>query len=348
MSYALLILTSCLIGWLLYTIGMILPWLFGPILAAILLKKYTTLNYHWPKWLGDLALYILGTQIGVSFTKEILGDIANDFWSIIFLSVMIIVSAVVISILFKHTTGCTTETALLASIPGALSQMIVMAEENKRANILIVTLTQTSRLLFVIMIVPFISKMTSKDVSQGNIHKAKDMFDLLNFQQIIIIVLMIAAAIFILKYIHFPVPDLLGPTFAIIIWNLTTGLNFSVPYSLISIAQILFGVRIGLQMYDLSNQINRKLFYGIAIQNILLFSAALLLSLLFSAFSTHQFNDIFLSAAPGGMAQIVIVAIETGASVAMISSYHIFRIFIILLVVSPLLSYYLKRRMEQA
>ena len=33
-------------------------------------------------------------------------------------------------------------------------------------------------------------------------------------------------------------------------------------------------------------------------------------------------------AAPGGMSQIVLVAMATGADVAMISSYHIFRIFL--------------------
>jgi uncharacterized membrane protein AbrB (regulator of aidB expression) len=46
---------------------------------------------------------------------------------------------------------------------------------------------------------------------------------------------------------------------------------------------------------------------------------------------------LFLGAAPGGMSQIVLVAIETGADVAMISSYHIFRIFFILFLIAPLI-----------
>lgn len=344
MSYFIIIVTSLLIGWVLNAIGMILPWLFGPILAVVLLRKYTSLDYPWPKWLGNVALYILGAQIGVSFTKEILGDIAGDFLGIVFLSVMIILCAVLISRIFKKITDCTTETALLASIPGALSQMIIMAEENKRANLLIVTLTQTSRLLFVIMIVPFISNVMLNGHTTGNIHKAAGLFEALNVQQILCLIVMIAIAIVILKKIHFPVPDLLGPTFAILAWNLTTGLNFSVPYPMISIAQILFGIRIGLQIYDLSYQINKRLFVGIFVQNVLLISCAIGLSMILNIFTDHQFNDIFLSAAPGGMAQIVIVALETGANVAMISSYHIFRIFLILLVISPLMAWYLRRR----
>lgn len=42
-------------------------------------------------------------------------------------------------------------------IPGALSQMLIMAEEDKRANILVVSLTQTSRIIFVVILVPLIS-----------------------------------------------------------------------------------------------------------------------------------------------------------------------------------------------
>lgn len=346
LSYLLLFIVSFLFGMIFDTIGMILPWLFGPICAALLLKKMTKIEFHWPKWLSDIGLYILGAQIGVSFTKEILQDIANDFLSVLFLSIMIIASAIVISFLFKKIVHCSTETALLSSIPGALNQMIVMAEENKQANILVVTLAQTSRLLFVIMLVPFISSFTSHSHNVYQLDKARDMLHMLQPYQIILIIVLIIVCIYFLKLIHFPVPDMLGPTFAILIWNLTTGLNFTIPIPLISCAQLLFGVRIGLQMYDLSSQINSRLFIGIMIQNILLIICAIGLSLLLTLITKHNFNDMFLSAAPGGMAQIVIVALETDANVAMISSYHIFRIFLILLVVAPLMAWYLNSRLK--
>ena len=63
---------------------------------------------------------------------------------------------------------------------------------------------------------------------------------------------------------------------------------------------------------------------------------------LFTFVSNHSINDLFLGAAPGGMSQIVLVAIETGADVAMISSYHIFRIFFILFLIAPLINQFLK------
>ena len=44
------------------------------------------------------------------------------------------------------------------------------------------------------------------------------------------------------------------------------------------------------------------------------------------------------------MSQIVLVAIATGADVAKISSFHIFRIFFILFLVAPIINYFLKRK----
>lgn len=60
-------------------------------------------------------------------------------------------------ILFKKIAQVNLETAILSVIPVALSQMLVMAEENKKANILVVSLTQTSRVIFVVILVPLIS-----------------------------------------------------------------------------------------------------------------------------------------------------------------------------------------------
>ena len=56
-------------------------------------------------------------------------------------------------------------------------------------------------------------------------------------------------------------------------------------------------------------------------------------------FTNNNINELFLGGAPGGMSQIVLVAMATGANVAMISSFHIFRIFFILFVVAPVIGF---------
>ncbi len=81
-------------------------------------------------------------------------DIKDNWLSIcVFISILLI--AIVMAFIFKKIARINTETAILSVIPGALTQMLVMAEQDKRANLLVVSLTQTSR--SVVVLVPFIS-----------------------------------------------------------------------------------------------------------------------------------------------------------------------------------------------
>src|SRR5699024_1482012 len=85
--------------------------------------------------------------------------------------------------------------------------------------------------------------------------------------------LLIVAGAFILMYllklIKFPVPFMLGPIIAMLIWNITTGHHFSLNIEFMNIAQILFGIRIGIQISSLLYQLNGRMIVSMLIQNIL-------------------------------------------------------------------------------
>lgn len=341
-------LLAILLGYVFQSIHIILPWLFGPIFASLIVIKLFKRQIIWPKWLGNLSLLILGIQMGSTFTLEVLHDIKNEWLQIVLMSVFILLIAIFISIIFKKIANVSFETALLSAIPGALSQMVVMAEENKKADLLIVTLTQTSRIMFVVILVPVISSIFStKHEIDEKVSKAPSILSVLDWQGYLIIALGIAILFLIFVKIKFPVPHLLAPIFILLIWNLSTNEIFSIDYQFIVIAQVLFGIRIGVQIADLINNLTKKTIFAIAFQNISLIIGAFLLVFVFQLFLDDSVNDLFLSAAPGGMAQIIVVAIETGGDVAMISSYHIFRIFFILLIIAPLIKYFLVVRMKK-
>lgn len=82
---------------------------------------------------------------------------SSNWLTIVFVTILLILLALIIAFFFKKIAQVNLETAILSVIPGALSQMLVMAEENKKANILVVSLTQTSRVIFVVILVPLIS-----------------------------------------------------------------------------------------------------------------------------------------------------------------------------------------------
>lgn len=119
--------------------------------------KSIKIKIRWPFWLSQIGLILLGVQIGSTFTQQVIKDISKNWLTIVFVTILLILLALIIAFFFKKIAQVNLETAILSVIPGALSQMLVMAEENKKANILVVSLTQTSRVIFVVILVPLIS-----------------------------------------------------------------------------------------------------------------------------------------------------------------------------------------------
>ncbi|UEX91008.1 AbrB family transcriptional regulator [Staphylococcus ratti] len=325
--------------------NVMLPWMFGPIIASIIVVRCLKLEVQWPRLLSELGLIMLGVQIGCAFTSKVINDIKDDWLSIILVTLLLLGLALIVSIGFRRIAKVNTETALLSVIPGALSQMLVMADENKKADFLIVSLTQTSRIIFVVILVPLISFFFKQD-HNNFIEHAKPLTEALQIQSILILTVGIALVYALMAWIKFPTKMLLAPILVLVIWNLTTGLSFTVDYPIIAIAQMIYMIRVGIQIAHLLDRMKGRIAIAIAFQNICLILGAFVMVLGLKLFNTASINELFLSAAPGGMSQIVLVALETGGDVAMISSYHIFRIFFILFIIAPLIHYYLSYRMK--
>lgn len=342
LRFLLLVAAASVISYGLSAIGMILPWLFGSMIATILYIRIVKRELFFPRWLGDLGVIIMAIEIGSTLTLDALLDMRADLLNIFLMTVLVLLLSLALSRLFIYLTDSTQETAILASVPGALSQMLIMAEEEKRADILLVTLTQMSRIILIVLIVPFVSGIfqPASDVNAEPV--AVDYISTIFTTEMLLIPIAALALIYILNKIKFPASLMLGPIIVLIIWNLTTGIEFSLDLAFINVAQILFGIRIGLQIASLMTQLNKRLIFSILLQNLILIFGTMFIVFVFQLFTTHQFNDLFLSAAPGGLGQIIVIAIETGGNIAMISSYHIFRIFFIIIVVVPIVGYYLK------
>lgn len=336
---------SIIISLLLKSLNILLPFMFGPIIAAILCVKVFKLELKWPFWLSQIGLILLGVQIGTTFTKTVIVDIKDSWYSIIIVTISLLILALGIAFFFKKIAKINTETAILSVIPGALSQMLIMAEENKKANILVVSLTQTSRIIFVVILVPLISYFFRDNqgaTSTTNTTKILPLTESLSWWHVIVLILLIAIVYIIMAKINFPTKQLMAPILVLIVWNLTTNITFTLDNWLLESAQLVYMIRIGIQISKLLSDLKGRIAVAIIFQNIFLVLGAFLMVCVIQFISNDSLNELFLGAAPGGMSQIVLVAMATGADVAMISSYHIFRIFFILFVIAPSIGFFLK------
>lgn len=324
------VLALSLIGGYLFSLLHIpIPWMLGPIVVVML----TQFVYKGPlKWSGkmrDLGVVMVGTVIGVQFNISLFGMMGSILFYMIVLNIILIGGAIGIAYLTGKWAKIPLRAAVLAAIPGGLGQIIVFAEEEKVKEIGIISYFQVIRLLLVVVFVPFIvaGQVMSKPPSDAKLT--------------ISLVLLIALAwgcSHLMKRIQLPVAFFITPIILLIALQLTTPIAMPpVPGIVMVVAQLLIGAHIGLMLKpDMIKLPMRVLLGGI-------FSALALIALTFGSsflmsFALETtFATSFLSTAPGGLDQMVLLADAVKADVSLISMFQTFRLLFIFIIIMPLM-----------
>ncbi|MFD2237093.1 AbrB family transcriptional regulator [Aureimonas populi] len=141
-----------------YALGLPVAWLLGG-LVAVVLAILAGLPARVPDRVRDVAFFFLGIQAGSGVTPEVLDQLV--LWPLSFLVQMAGVAAVVAAtfLFLRHAFGWDRQTALFASIPGALS-FVVAAASQTRADMTRVVIVQSVRLLLLIgFLVPVLAML---------------------------------------------------------------------------------------------------------------------------------------------------------------------------------------------
>lgn len=322
-------------------IGMFLPWLLGPMFALLLVNQFTKLPLYWPKVLRTAGLVMLGVQIGSSFTRDAVLLMAVDLPYMAFMTLSVVALSIGLGLLFKRMVHESLSTSLLGSIPGGLAQMVVIAEDVPSANITVVTMMQTIRIFMVVTIVPFLTIFLNGR-GAGEMEQQLFAFSPMLF----VLALVVGWALYAgMKRIGFPAAELLAPILTLAVVQTVSGdVLIDMPYWLIAIAQVCIGANLGLQMEGIGDKLTLRLGAAIVLNNVLLISFTVFIAFILSEWlPEYLFLDFFLSAAPGGIAEMAITALAVGGDVALITGFQLFRLFFILLVAAPLVSFIVKK-----
>lgn len=324
------VLALSLIGGYLFSLLHIpIPWMLGPIVVVML----TQFVYKGPlKWSGkmrDLGVVMVGTVIGVQFNISLFGMMGSILFYMIVLNIILIGGAIGIAYLTGKWAKIPLRAAVLAAIPGGLGQIIVFAEEEKVKEIGIISYFQVIRLLLVVVFVPFIvaGQVMSKPPSDAKLT--------------ISLVLLIALALgcsHLMKRIQLPVAFFITPIILLIALQLTTPIAMPpVPGIVMVVAQLLIGAHIGLMLKPDMIKLPMRVLLGGVFSALALIALTFGSSFLMSFALDTTFATSFLSTAPGGLDQMVLLADAVKADVSLISMFQTFRLLFIFIIIMPLM-----------
>jgi uncharacterized protein len=308
-----------------YLLGLPLPFLFGP-MTACLLASLAGAQLKGMGTVSTAARTILGVAIGASITPEIVGRIPQMAWSVALVPVYVAMIGLV-GVPFFRRQGYDRATAWYAAMPGGLQDMVVFGKEaggDARALALI----HATRMLIIVTVAPIILTLLYGATLTGALGEpARDLPG-------VELLLMAAAALIGWKggeKIGLFGASILGPMILTAALSLSGFIHSRPPVEAILFAQLFIGLGIGVQ------------YVGVTVRELRSFIASGVVFVALLAVLAAVFTEIvtltglakpvegFLSFAPGGQAEMTVLALASGADLGFVILHHLTRVVMVIM-----------------
>lgn len=329
------LLISCIGGVVFDLLNIPIPWMLGPIIFVMVTQFIYKGELKWPHALGDFGVVIVGTVIGIQFNIALFGQMGHLLLYMILFNVILIGAAFIIAYFTSKWTHIPIKAAILGAIPGGLSQTVMFAVEENIKEIGIISYFQVIRLLLVVVTVPFIVA--------GQI-VAKPAVDVSFPMSLIAILALTFTCAYVTRKLHLPVAFFITPIIVLIILQLSTPITMPViPGYVMDIAQLLIGANIGLMLKPHMIKLPIRVLVGGVLSALTLIGVTIGSSYLMGYLLQTSFTSSFLSTAPGGLDQMVLLADAIHADVSLVSLFQTFRLLFIFMCVMPLMKLFFKK-----
>ncbi|MFD0675396.1 MULTISPECIES: AbrB family transcriptional regulator [unclassified Paenibacillus] len=328
-----------------------LSWMLGPLAAVLVWTVCTRRSLVWPIRLRNGGLLLLGYSLGLSFTLNSAKQISSQLPSMFIATLLTIAFSLGIAFITARQTGVSPASSAIGSIPGGLSQMIVLSEEIEGADKAVVAFMQTIRLLMVVFVIPFVAVHGLADglgvggagvgsianggnentligslLSWGMALHSRPIFSFLIFMGV-------AAACWVAVKLRFPTAYFLGPILAAATFTVAGLEPPHLPSLFVLLAQWSLGIYMGLGIKLSSLSKWRRLLPYTVLGNVAVIGFSIGLSYAFSLVLPMSLLTAFLGMSPGGMTEMGVTAALVGADVSLVVAYQMFRILFILFIV---------------
>jgi hypothetical protein len=139
-------------GLVFHWLGIPAAWLSGSLVAVVLWRAVGPAR-RIPRAVAELAMLISGATMGAAVTPDALVAVARYPLSLVALAVALVAICAASTMWLIHVSGWRRDDAVLASIPGALSTVLVVAAERK-ANVAAIAIVQSFRMLVLMTVLP--------------------------------------------------------------------------------------------------------------------------------------------------------------------------------------------------
>ena len=278
-------------------------------------------------------IVVLGVMLGSSFSPEILEKAGAWSVSLAMLVVYVAVVGVGAALVYRRIFRTETTTSFFAGIPGGLTEMAILGGAmggHERT----ISLTHTTRLFFVIMVIPLWFQFIADYSPEARASAAVSLGD----QAISDMVILVASGCvgwFVGTKLRLPGAALTGPAIASATVHLAGWTAAPPPSELVALSQVIIGASIGCRFAGVTRREVAVTVRNAVVVSIGLIAASGAFAAVLVPLTGLSFAPLFLAFAPGGIAEMSLVALALDIDAAFVATHHVFRITIVL-ILAPL------------
>jgi|TARA_B110000259_G_scaffold186985_1_gene239717 membrane AbrB-like protein len=303
-----------------------LPWLLGPILAC-LIAALCGVRMRGIKVINDAMRTILGVAVGATFTTALLASMGAMWPTLLMIPVMTGCIGLFGVVYFQKLWGFDFATSYYSAMPGGLQDMLILGEE-AGGNVRTLSLIHATRILVIVVMLPFLltwvwdADLTNPPgATAANI--APDQLVLMVFCGIVGWQLAKRARMF--------GATILGPLILAAMLALAGVLEHRPPVEAIWAAQFFIGMGVGSKYSGVTmGEVRKDVTAGLGFCVILLLLTVVFAETIHLAGLAPPMETI-LAFAPGGQAELTVLALIVGADMAFVVAHHVLRIFVVIL-----------------
>ncbi len=284
---------------------------------------------------------VLGLMLGSAFTPDAIDHLQRWSPSLIALAVYLLAITVVVAVYLKRAAGFDSVTAFFSASPGGFGEMVLLGEaaggDDRK-----ISLIHSIRIMLTVMIIPFYFRFF-EGYELGGLADVGYLADL-GVKDGVLFLACAVIGVPLFRRIRLPAAALLGPAILSGIVHLTGYSAAKPPFEIIAIAQVVIGAGIGCRFAGVPvRRVAGVMTHG-SVVTILMLGIAVLAARVLSDMTGLPFNALWLSFAPGGLAEMTLISIALGIDVAFVSIHHVARM-LFLVTATPMAFKWLNKRL---
>ncbi len=306
-----------------------LPWFLGA-LTATMVAAIVDVPFAPPKRIGTLLRAILGVAIGGAFTPALLDRGAPIVISLLFLVPWLALIVGIGYVFFTRRAIYDPATAFFAAVPGGMSDMVLLADE-MGANARAVTLIQLARNILVVFALPFYLQWHDGLAAGRQAFAASSHVADLTLGPALELLILGVAGVWVARRLGLAGAAIVGPMVLSGIVHALGLTTAKVPFEIMTPTQILLGIVLGAQFRGLTwLEFRTTVAAGLFFAVLLLVLTPLYAGLVARISGLSPMLTV-MGFAPGGQAEINILAFALHLDVAFVALHHLTRLALVMI-----------------